>query len=314
MPGLAVGGDGHRQAMLAHEVDRRRLSFAQHIIGAGQQHRDHAGLRHRGDARFVRVFEVVGRQRAEFGRKRCAAAVRQLIGMQLDRKPRSSRRVEHASDLVAREGDGLAKPVNGVDQAFAGERREHLVGDIGDIGGAFVCEFRRKRVRAKERRANRDSALLGEPARDAERFALGGKFEPIAGFHFDGPDALGDQRVEPPQRRSQQLLFGRGARRADGRQDSAAFAGDLFIGGAREPELEFVRPIAAVNEVRVAIDQGGRDPAAFAVDGARAVAPRGGKLALRTGESDSPLARGYRAGLDDANAWPPVQRASQAAR
>ena len=123
--------------------------------------------------------------------------------MQLDRKPRSSRRGEHASDLVAREGNGLAKPINGVNQAFARERREHFVGDSGDIGGAFVGEFRRERVRAKEGRANRDLALLGEPARDAERFALGGKFEPVAGFHFDGPDALGDQSVEPPERRSQ---------------------------------------------------------------------------------------------------------------
>ena len=148
--------------------------------------------------------------------------------------------------------------------------------------------------------------LLGEPARDAERFALGGKFEPVAGFHFDGPDALGDQRIEPPQRRSHELLFGRGPRRADGRQDSAALAGDLLISCAREPELEFVRPIAPVDEVRMAIDQGGRDPSAFAIDGARAQAPRGGKLALRTGESNSPLARGYRAGFYDANAWPPV--------
>src|SRR5271166_4335014 len=67
-----------------------------------------------------------------------------------------------------------------------------------------------------------------------------------------------------------------------------------------------MRAIAPVDEVRMAIDKGGRDPSALAIDGARAVAPRGGKLALRTGESNSPLARRYGAGFYDANARPPV--------
>ena len=55
----------------------------------------------------------------------------------------------------------------------------------------------------------------------------------------------------------------------------------------------------------MAIDESGRDPSAFAVDHARTVAPRGWKLGLRTGESNSPLARRDRAGFDDANARPP---------
>ena len=104
--------------MLAHEVDRRRLPLAQDIEGARQQDRDDAGLRHRCDALFVGIFEMIGRQRAELGRQRRAARVRQLIGVQLDRKPRPARGVEHAGDLVARERDALAKPVDGVDQAL----------------------------------------------------------------------------------------------------------------------------------------------------------------------------------------------------
>ncbi len=68
-----------------------------------------------------------------------------------------------------------------------------------------------------------------------------------------------------------------------------------------------MRPIAAVDEVRMAIDQSGRDPSAFAIDGARAQAPSGGKLALRAGESNSPLPRRYGAGFYYANAWLPVR-------
>jgi hypothetical protein len=71
--GIGVGGDRHRQAMLAHQVHRRRLALAQHIEGAGKKDRGHAGLRHRRDALFIRIFEMIGRQGAELGRERRAA-------------------------------------------------------------------------------------------------------------------------------------------------------------------------------------------------------------------------------------------------
>ena len=49
--------------------------------------------------------------------------------------------------------------------------------------------------------------------------------------------------------------------------DAAAGTRDLVIGGAGEPKLELVRPVAAVDDVGVAVDQTRRDPAAVAVDG-----------------------------------------------
>ncbi len=112
-------------------------------------------------------------------------------------------------------------------------------------------------------------------------------------------DALGDQSVQSLERRSHKLVFACGAGRADCRKNSAAFAGDLLIGGARESQLEFVRPIAPVDEVGVAIDEGGRDPAAFAIDDPRRGARGGRKLILRANEDDSSVARGDRAGFDD---------------
>ncbi len=154
-------------------------------------------------------------------------------------------------------------------------------------------------MRAEERRADRDIALLGESARDAERLALGVKVEPIAGFDFDRADALGDKSVQSLERRSDELVFARGAGRPHSGKNAAAFASDLFIGSAGEPQLEFVRPVAAVNEVGVAIDQGGRNPAALAIDHPGAVAPCRRKLVLRADESNASLARGDGARLDD---------------
>ena len=161
-------------------------------------------------------------------------------------------------------------------------------------------------MRAEKCRPDRDVALLRELARDAERFALGVKVEPIARFDFDRADALSDKSVQTLDRRSEEFVFARGAGRAHGGENAAACASDLFIRGAGEPELEFVRPVAPVNQVGVAIDQGRRNPAALAIDDAGAVAPRRWKLVLRAYENNSPLVCGYGARLNDSK--PPLRR------
>ena len=44
---------------------------------------------------------------------------------------------------------------------------------------------------------------------------------------------------------------------------------DLFVGRARQPHLEFARAVAGIDQMRVAIDQARRDPAALAIDRVR---------------------------------------------
>ena len=51
-----------------------------------------------------------------------------------------------------------------------------------------------------------------------------------------------------------------------GRDDAAACPRDLLIGRAVQPHLEFAGAVAGIDQVRVAIDQGRRDPAAVAID------------------------------------------------
>ena len=219
---------------------------------------------------------------------------------------------EHARDLVAGERNLLAKAVNSVDQPFARERWDHCVGDIRHIGLAPAREFWRQRVGAEECRADCDIALFGEPAGDGERFALGVKLKSIAGFDFDRAYALGDESVQSPERRGHELVFAGGAGRADSGKNAAAFAGDLFISCAGESQLEFVRPIAAVYQMGVAIDQRGRDPAPFAIDEPLSGARRGWKLILRPGEDYPSFARGDRAGFDDSYARAPFDEGCKA--
>ena len=160
-------------------------------------------------------------------------------------RPRRARGVEHARDLGGGEGDGLAEPVDGVDQAFRGERGQHIVGDERDIFVALA--FLRQRVGAEEAGLDDDIARLAEAARRAQHLALGCEVEAVAGFDLDRGDALGDQRVEAAQGLGDQRVLARGARGGDGGEDAAAGARDLLVGRAGEPQLEFARAVAAVD-------------------------------------------------------------------
>ena len=90
------------------------LRLAQEIERAGQQHRDRACFRHRGDARFVGVFEMIGGEGAEFRRQRRAATVAQLVGVEFHAQAMRLRGFEYAGGLLGRERDGLAERVDGI--------------------------------------------------------------------------------------------------------------------------------------------------------------------------------------------------------
>ena len=65
---------------------------------------------------------------------------------------------------------------------------------------------------------------------------------------------------------AKKLLFARRARRLHRREDAAARLGDLGIGDAIEPHLEFGGAIAAIDEMGVAIDEARGEQPPAAVD------------------------------------------------
>ena len=104
----------------------------------------------------------------------------------------------------------------------------------------------------------------------AQLFALVLERQSIAGLDLDGGDAFGQQCIEPRQRAGDELGLAGGARGAHRGKDAAAGARDGFVAHAVQPLFEFGGAIAGVDEVSVAVDQSGRDPAALAVDDFRA--------------------------------------------
>jgi hypothetical protein len=90
------------------------------------------------------------------------------------------------------------------------------------------------------------------------------------------------QRLQPRLRRLQQPLVTRGARRSDRGENAAAGARDLGIVDAEQALFPLLGPIAAVNQVRVRIDQPRRDEPAAQVD--RPIG--GGRVRARAREHD----------------------------
>ena len=107
---------------------------------------------------------------------------------------------------------------------------------------------------------------MTEAARCMQRLRLVLQIEPVARLHLDRGDTLCDQRVEPRQGfRHQRFYRGRPQRLHRG-DDAAPCPRHFLIGRTGEPHLEFVGAVSRVDQMGVAVDQPGGDPAAAAID------------------------------------------------
>ena len=121
--------------------------------------------------------------------------------------------------------------------------------------------------------------------------------QPVAGFHLDRRQPLGDHRIQPGQRLRDQIVLACRARGADGGQDAAPCPRDLFVACALKAHLEFPRAVAAKDDVAVTVDRRGRDqpPAQIAARGLRMIA---GQVALGPDPEDAPALQHDRTRLD----------------
>ena len=84
--------------------------------------------------------------------------------------------------------------------------------------------------------------------------------------YCDGELAAAEaQRIEARQGLTDEIGLACLAQRLDRGDDAAAGARDFFIGSAVEAEFEFMGAVAGMDQMGVAVDQPGRDPAAFAI-------------------------------------------------
>ncbi len=109
---------------------------------------------------------------------------------------------------------------------------------------------------AKKGRDHPHAPHFGQGFGGAQHLQFVVEAQPIARLDLDRSDALSHQSVEARQALGDQLGLGRGADGAHGRDDAAARAGDVFVGGAFEAQFEFVGAVAGIDQVGVRIGQG----------------------------------------------------------
>ena len=208
--------------------------------------------------------------------------------MELDGQAQGLGHLEDPAGFVDREGDALAEGVDRIGELGPGHGGEDLIADEVEVAGAVVLELRRQGMGAEIGGHHVHRAPLGELARHLQHLHLGVAVQPVAGLDLDGGDALGQQRVQPPQGGGGKVGLRFGPGHPHGGGDAAAGLGDLGIGDAGEALLELVGPAAAIDEMGVAVDQAGGGEAALAVGrrhGRRA--PRRGGRPRRCGRPRS---------------------------
>ena len=131
-----------------------------------------------------------------------------------------------------------------------------------DILVLATGKLRRQRMCTEEGRAHADAECAAERAGDAQHLHLAGQIQPIAGLDLDGGDAIRQQGACARQRLGKQGRLIELAGGLQRRDDAATGAGNVLVTRAVQTLIELIRPIAAENEMGMAINQARRDAGA----------------------------------------------------
>ena len=293
---ITVRGDRDRHAVPAQLADRRATGRVEGQAGARQQHGDRPGPRQRLHAVRRRVLEMVRRKRSETGSHLGAAAIAQLVRMQLDRQAEIDRALEDPGDLGGVECDPLAEAVHGIGEVSLHRSGHHVRQNQIDVGVRPPPKLGRHRVRGKKRGPDRQAGMPAETPGNLQHPEFRVRIEAIAGLDLDRGRAFGGEGPQSMERGVVELVLRRRPGRADSRHDAAAGIGDVLVARSAEACLELRPPISSEDQVGVAIDEAGSDPSA--IQGALLSGLARRQPGTRTDPGDRPAGDRQRAVLD----------------
>ena len=111
---------------------------------------------------------------------------------------------------------------------------------------------------AEKARLHSDWSISFDSARHAQHLELRFHIQAIPGFDLDDADTLTDQGVSAFQRGCEQLVLRGAPGRLDRGDNPAARTSDFLIARAFKAHLEFLGPVPAEHQMRVAINQSRR--------------------------------------------------------
>ena len=142
--------------------------------------------------------------------------------MQSYRQSKIFRLSENAFDLVGRESNVLAKPVDSVSKTFlvsGFQRRDAYIVYIVVLASGIVG---RQGMSAQKTGLYPHRSLRFNQTRGSQHRAFRGNVQAIARFDFNRRNAFGDESVDSGKRLLHKLVGGFAARRLDGRNNSAS--------------------------------------------------------------------------------------------
>ena len=148
---------------------------------------------------------------------------------------------------------------------------------------------------AEESRRDIDRQMVREAPGGLQHSTLGCRVEAVARLDLDGRHALPEERADARQGALDQRVDRGLPGRPHGRDDAAAGPGNLLVRRAVQPLFEFSRPVAAIDDMGVAVDQPRRDPRLAGVVHRHTLYLRPVQLRRRTDPGNIPAGHGDRA-------------------
>ena len=199
-----------------------------------------------------------------------AAAVTQLFGMQFNGQAQAVCSLENPFGLRHAKANPFAKCINRIHQPFSMQQRQHAHHFIDIVIGA-ASKLRRHGMRAQERGLYRYWIGHAQTTRHAQRFALVLQRQAVTRFDFNRGHAFSQQSQKARFALRLQLSLSRCACGLDGRRNTAARVGNVFVACTVQALLKLCCPVTAVDQMRVAIDKARCDERAPGVMDAGAI-------------------------------------------
>ena len=178
------------------------------------------------------------------------------------------------------------------------EHREHRLAHEVSVALRVIFIFGRDGVRAEEGGRDVDWGFIVNGEQGFEKTKFGGGLQTVARFGFDGGSAVAKHAEQTWTGLRDEQLNGRRARRTDRGEDAAALSQNLKIRLACHLHLEFIRTVAAPNDVRVRVDKARHDDTAVGIE-RRLVGIRGFEFSSSADRDNFFVAEDDRAVFDD---------------
>src|SRR4051812_993102 len=101
--------------------------------------------------------------------------------------------------LIGREGNPLAKSVDGICGGLPGDTRNHVFANRIDVAGSIILVFRRESMSAEIASLHPDATQFTQFFGCVELLDFGLDIESVTGLDFDRGHALSEERIEPWQ-------------------------------------------------------------------------------------------------------------------